>query len=301
MMTAQPVFRFAPSPNGLLHLGHALSALLNFGAARLSGGRFLLRIEDIDPQRTQERHVSQIFDDLAWLGLAWEEPVRRQSQHLGQYRAALEGLKARELVYPCFCSRAQIARALATGEMQRDPDGAPHYPGTCRHLSETQIAARLDSGQRPAWRLDMARALALATPSASNLFWCEQTEPQGGPSCREAARPERWGDVILGRSEVATSYHLSVVLDDAVQGVTHVVRGRDLFSATGLHRLLQVLLGLPAPFYHHHRLIVDRDGQKLSKSRHSASLKALREAGATREDILASIGLDDEYGPGPGA
>lgn len=292
MTTAQPVFRFAPSPNGLLHAGHALSVLLNDRAAQAIGGRFLLRIEDIDPGRAREAHVLQLFDDLAWLGLTWEEPVWRQSAHFAEYQNALDGLKARGLVYPCFCSRSDIARVHESRAGHRDPDGALLYPGTCRGLDEAQVHQRIAGGGRPAWRLDMARALPLVARQEPELFWQEAESPSGDLIRRELAHPEAWGDIILGRSEVPTSYQLSVVLDDAAQRISHVVRGLDLFHATGLQRLLQVLLGLPAPIYHHHRLILDVDGRKLSKTRHSLSLKAIRESGATRGDVLRMIGLE---------
>jgi glutamyl-Q tRNA(Asp) synthetase len=294
MTTAQPVFRFAPSPNGLMHLGHALSALTNFRAAQATGGRFLLRIEDIDPARAREEHILQLFDDLAWLGLSWEEPVRRQSAHFAEYQNTLDGLRARGLVYPCFCSRSDIARVHenSAGAGHRDPDGAPLYPGTCRKLDEVRVHQRIASGEKPAWRLDMTRALPLVMQREPSLSWREARTPEGGLIHEEPARPEAWGDVVLGRNEVPTSYQLSVVLDDAAQGISHVVRGLDLFHATGLQRLLQVLLGLPAPVYHHHRLILDETGRKLSKSRHSLSLKAMRDGGATRGDAMAMIGLE---------
>ncbi|MGL5362886.1 MAG: tRNA glutamyl-Q(34) synthetase GluQRS [Bosea sp. (in: a-proteobacteria)] len=294
MREKPPVFRFAPSPNGWLHLGHARSAILNFRAAQATGGRFLLRIEDIDPDRAKPEHVEGLLDDLRWLGLEWEEPVWRQSAQFETYRAALERLREQELVYPCFCSRGDIARKLADmGDAgPRDQDGTPHYPGTCRGMSAELVAARLAGGEKPAMRLYMAKALERLGAEASQLSWQELDTPEGELVREEIAHPEAWGDVILGRSIVPTSYHLSVVLDDAAQDVTHVVRGVDLFHATGLHRLLQVLLGLPAPIYHHHRLILDDDGRKLSKSRGSMSLKTLRAEGASQVDVLRMIGLD---------
>ena len=289
------VFRFAPSPNGLLHLGHAYSALLNFDLAQQSGGRLLLRIEDIDASRCRPEFEAAIIEDLGWLGIEWEEPVRRQSAHFVEYQNALDGLRARQLVYPCFCSRSDIARAWERradgGGEYCDPDGAPLYPGICRGLDEAQVRKHMDSGKKPAWRLDMARALPLVARQEPNLYWREARTPGGDMIRHEPAQPETWGDVILGRAEVTTSYQLSVVLDDAKQKVSHVVRGFDLFHATGLQRLLQVILGLPAPIYHHHRLILDETERKLSKSRRSLSLKAIRETGATRDDVLAMIGL----------
>jgi glutamyl-Q tRNA(Asp) synthetase len=282
----QPVFRFAPSPNGRLHLGHAYSALLNAELAARSGGRLLLRIEDIDPTRCRPEFEAGIYEDLAWLGLNWEEPVRRQSEHFDEYRAGLERLKARALVYPCFCSRKDIAaavaaRATATGEpWPRDPDASPLYPGTCRPLAQAQVAQRIATGEPHAWRLDMAQALAAAPgPLAYTRFGLEGREE------RVAARPERWGDAVVARKEVPTSYHLAVVLDDALQGVTHVVRGQDIEAATDLHVVLQTLLGLPSPRYHHHPLIRNEAGGKLSKSLLSESLAELRARGVAAAEV----------------
>lgn len=287
-MTRPAIFRFAPSPNGRLHLGHAYSALLNDALARARGGRVLLRIEDIDPGRTREDYVTAIREDLAWLGLVWEEPVRRQSEHMADYAAAAVRLEAADLLYSCFCSRGDITKAAEAvgGEPERDPDGAPLYPGTCRHLSQGDVAARIASGRRPALRLDMARAVA-AAPKA--LFWT-RFGPDFADSSVEA-HPERWGDPVIIRRDTPTSYHLSVVVDDALQGVTHVVRGRDLEAATGLHRLLQVLLGLPCPRYHHHDLLIDESGAKLAKSAGSRSLADLREAGESAAAIRARLGF----------
>jgi len=291
MKMPRPVFRFAPSPNGLLHLGHALSALLNFELARNAGGRLLLRIEDIDPTRCRPEFETVIYQDLAWLGIEWEEPVHRQSEHFDAYRAALEGLERAGLVYPAFESRGEIARLVAarTGSGRTpwpsDPDGAPLYPGTARTLAPGERARRRES-EPFSLRLDLEQALARV---ARPLSWTESGEDTPRPV---TARPERWGDVILGRKETPTSYHLAVVIDDALQGVTHVVRGRDLYEATAVHRLLQELLALPAPVYHHHRLVLDEAGQKLAKSSESTALRALREAGATPADIRRRIGLE---------
>jgi glutamyl-Q tRNA(Asp) synthetase len=286
-----PVFRFAPSPNGYLHLGHAYSALLNFDAARASGGRMLLRIEDIDPARCRPEFEAAIHEDLAWLGIAWETPVRRQSQHLADYRAALERLSAMGLIYPAFESRAEIARLVARREAQapwpRDPDGAPLYPGIARSLAPDERARLLDSGAPYALRLDMAAACA----RVPDLGWIELGEGPDGETGAVAAGPEAWGDVILARKETPTSYHLSVVIDDALQGVTEVVRGADLFWSTGVHRLLQHLLGLPPPAYRHHRLVRDGEGRKLSKSSAATGLRELRAQGATPADIRRQIGL----------
>ena len=284
-----PVFRFAPSPNGYLHLGHAFSVLLNFDLARRSGGRFLLRIEDIDISRCRPEFEAAIYQDLAWLGIAWETPVRRQSEHLADYRAALEKLSAKGLVYPAFESRADIARLVAQREARApwpsDPDGAPLYPGGAKSLSPDERARLLDSGAPYALRLDMAAACA----RASDLCWIERGED--GETCAAAARPEAWGDIILARKETPTSYHLSVVIDDALQAVTEVVRGHDLFWSTSVHRLLQHLLGLPQPTYRNHRLILDAEGRKLSKSTAATGIRELRAGGATPADIRGLVGL----------
>jgi glutamyl-Q tRNA(Asp) synthetase len=286
-----PVFRFAPSPNGTLHLGHAYSALLNFELARETGGRFLLRIEDIDPMRCKPEFEAAIYEDLAWLGIAWETPVRRQSEHLGEYRRALDALSRLGLVYPSFESRAEIARLLAGREARgvwpRDPDGAPLYPGDARQLAIEECMRRIESGAPYALRLDMEAAVA----RAGALSWTELGEGPDGETGSIAARPQAWGDVILARKETPTSYHLSVVIDDALQGVTEVVRGQDLFHATSVHRLLQHLLDLSAPAYRHHHLIRDAAGHKLSKSTGATGLRDLRAAGANPTEIHARIGL----------
>jgi glutamyl-Q tRNA(Asp) synthetase len=282
-----PVFRFAPSPNGYLHLGHALSALVNFDMARAAGGRFLLRIEDIDAARCRPHYEQAIYEDLAWLGITWEEPVRRQSAHLDDYRAALGRLDG--LLYPSFETRGEIARLVAErerhGPWPRDPDGAPLYPGDARSLPAVERRRRMETGEPYALRLDMAAALA----RTGALSWIEID--CGGKTTPVAASPQMWGDVVLARKETPTSYHLSVVIDDAEQGVTHVVRGQDLFAATSVHRVLQALFALAAPIYHHHRLILDADGQKLSKSTRATALRALRETGASSADIRRMVGL----------
>jgi glutamyl-Q tRNA(Asp) synthetase len=282
------IFRFAPSPNGYLHLGHALSALLNLDMARQAGGRFLLRIEDIDAARCRPEFEAAVYEDLTWLGLAWEEPVRRQSDHLDAYAAALETLETSGLIYPSFESRAEIARLVAASEpWPRDPDGAPLYPGDAKSLSATERARRIAAGEPYALRLDTKAALERIGP----LEWNESGEGPSGETGTVAAAPLAWGDPVLARKETPTSYHLSVVVDDALQGVTHVVRGQDLFGSTSLHRLLQALLGLPAPVYHHHRLILGEDGRKLSKSTQATALRALRAAGVGPADIRQKIGL----------
>jgi glutamyl-Q tRNA(Asp) synthetase len=286
-----PIFRFAPSPNGYLHLGHALSALLNDDFARHAGGRLLLRIEDIDTARCKPEFEAAIYQDLAWLGIAWEEPVRRQSEHLADYRQALEKLIAQGLVYPSFESRAEIAKLVAQREANapwpRDPDGAPLYPGLAKSLSAGERARLLESGAPYALRLDMAAACA----RTGDLSWIEQGEGPGGERGAVTAQPQAWGDVILARKETPTSYHLSVAVDDALQGVTEVVRGQDLFWSTSVHRLLQQLLGLPQPAYRHHRLVLDGAGGKLSKSTAATGLRELRAAGATPADIRGLAGL----------
>jgi glutamyl-Q tRNA(Asp) synthetase len=286
-----PVFRFAPSPNGYLHLGHALSVLINADMARASDGRLLLRIEDIDATRCRPEYEQAIYDDLAWLGVAWEEPVRRQSEHFADYRAALARLDRDGLVYASFESRSEIAALVAAREREgpwpRDPDGAPLYPGPRNTLSSAEQARRIEAGEPFALRLDMAAALA----RCGVLSWTEIGMATAGAHEVIAADPAAWGDVVLARKETPTSYHLAVVVDDALQGVTHVVRGQDLFRATSVHRLLQALLGLPAPVYHHHRLLLDRDGLKLSKSTNATGLRMLRQAGATPAEIRRMVGL----------
>jgi glutamyl-Q tRNA(Asp) synthetase len=290
-----PVFRFAPSPNGYLHLGHAYSALLNFDAARQAGGRMLLRIEDIDSARCRPEFEATIYQDLGWLGIGWETPVRRQSAHLAEYRAAVERLAAQGLVYPSFESRAEIARLVAEREAQApwpsDPDGVPLYPGTAKSLSSDQRSWLIEQGVPYALRLDMEAACAKVCTKAGDLGWVERGEGPDGQAGMVAARPEAWGDVILARKETPTSYHLSVVIDDALQGVTEVVRGQDLFWSTSVHRLLQQLLDLPVPVYRHHRLILDRAGRKLSKSTEATGLRELRSQGATPEVIRRLAGL----------
>jgi glutamyl-Q tRNA(Asp) synthetase len=287
-----PVFRFAPSPNGYLHLGHALSALLNADMARATGGRLLLRIEDIDAARCRPEYETAIGEDLAWLGLSWETPVQRQSEHYEVYRVALGRLEAMGLVYPSFESRADIARLVAAKEAVApwpcDPDGAPLYPGDAKSMSVLDRKRRIDAGEPYALRLDMAAAMA----RAGKLTWAETGAGPNGETGVIAADPTTWGDVILARKETPTSYHLAVVVDDAAQDVSDVVRGRDLFHATAVHRLLQALLGLPQPRYHHHRLVLDADGSKLSKSSQSTGLRELRARGASPAEIRRLAGLD---------
>lgn len=267
-----PTFRFAPSPNGRLHLGHAYSALLNAKLAKAMGGKFLLRMEDIDTMRYTPELAQQCMDDLHWLGLHWEEPVRVQSQHFADYATALEQLKQRSLVYPCFCSRSEVAAA----SHGTDPDGAALYPGTCRSLTNP------DLDQPHSWRLDMHAALrAIPGPHRYTRFLPREETV--------TAKPSRWGDVILARKETPTSYHLSVVVDDALQRITHVVRGQDLEAATDLHVLLQALLGLPRPRYYHHDLLRAPEGEKLAKSKHSETLADLRARGLSAVDVKTML------------
>lgn len=289
----RPVFRFAPSPNGELHLGHALSALIGFEMARRLGGRFLLRIEDIDLARTRSEYVDAIFEDLAWLGLEWEEPVLRQSEHFADYQAAADRLQSLGLLYPCPMTRADLA-ALATAQPGVvDPDGAPRVSRrSASHLQE-EWASRIERGEPYALRLNMERALALAREMAGDAaLTFTEFGPDGRAVRQVRTQPERWGDVVIVRKDIPASYHLAVVIDDARQGVSHVTRGLDLLAATDVHRLLQVLLGLPEPLYHHHRLITDANGRKLSKSARDISLRALRAAGVTRQEIRRLIGLN---------
>lgn len=283
---APPVFRFAPSPNGRLHLGHAYSALLDHALARRLGGRFLLRMEDIDTTRCRPDFETAILDDLAWLGLDWDGEIRRQSAHFADYRAALDRLAAEGLVYPSFSSRGEIRALMASAEAEgrpwpRDPDGAPFPP-------EDERTRPARSGEPQALRLDMAAALARTGP----LTWREAGAGPAGEHGRIPADPGVWGDPVLARKETPTSYHLSVVVDDALQGITHVVRGRDLFASTSVHRVLQVLLGLPEPIWFHHDLVSDDAGRKLSKSAADTSLATLRADGATPADIRRRIDWD---------
>src|SRR5436190_21680658 len=287
----QPVFRFAPSPNGHLHLGHALSALMNFDMARAAGGRLLLRMEDIDATRCRPEFEAAIIEDLAWLGIEWEQPVRRQSEHFDKYYAALAKLTAMRLTFPGFESRADIAHMVGDRDVRerwpRDPDGVPLYPGAARQMKEQDRQVRINRGDPYAIRLDMEKATEWTGP----LRWSETGAGPSGESGDIAAEPAAWGDVIVGRKETPTSYHLAVVIDDALQGVTHVVRGRDLFWSTSVHRVLQALLDLPAPSYHHHRLILDADGKKLSKSTQATGLRELRGQGLTPADIRRLVNI----------
>jgi len=278
-MTGGPVTtRFAPSPSGLLHIGHAWSALQGFRAARAHpDGRFLLRIEDIDTDRCRPEYEQAILDDVAWLGLDWDGPVRRQSEHLDDYQTALDHLEALDLVYPCFCTRQEIREEV------RASVSAPHgplgliYPGTCRQLTPSVRRARLESDTPYALRLDMRKAIARVSP----LSWNELGKG------RIYVDISLVGDVVVARKETATSYHLTVAVDDNIQGITLVTRGRDLFHATHVHRMLQALLGYRAPDYLHHEVLVDAEGKRFAKRDHAVTIQALREAGHTPEEVIA--------------
>jgi glutamyl-Q tRNA(Asp) synthetase len=273
------VTRFAPSPTGHLHLGHAFSALFAWRRARAASGRFLLRLEDIDPGRCRPEYAAAILDDLTWLGLDWDGAVRVQSQHLAEYRAVLDDLAAHALLYPCFCTRADIQREVErSAAAPHTPDGTPLYPGTCRSLSRDEREARMAAGERHALRLDMRRALEDVREAL-----CFQEEREGTVTCR----PGQFGDVVLARKDAPASYHLCVTHDDAVQEVTLVTRGADLKPATHLHRLLQVLMGWPEPAYAHHPLLTDAKGRRLAKRDRATTLRELRTAGRSPADVRA--------------
>ncbi len=285
------VTRFAPSPTGPLHLGHAFAALIAYEAAQKERGRFLLRIEDIDQARCRTEFEEAIFEDLAWLGLDWEHPVRRQSEHFELYKKSLEKLQEADLLYPCFCTRKEIAdeiaRASAAPHHNLHSAEGPLYPRTCRALSLAQRDERLSRGAPYALRIDVEKASMIA----GALTFHEQGRGPNSESGLQKVESELLGDVVLARKEMPTSYHLSVVVDDALQGVSLVTRGEDLFHATHIQRLLQSLLGLAEPNYAHHRLITDKQGKKFSKRDTSVTLRALREKSVTAEDIRKQIGL----------
>lgn len=280
-----PATRFAPSPTGYLHLGHAYSAL--FAAREAAGGMFILRIEDIDRGRCRPEFTAAILEDLAWLGLRWEQPVRRQSEHMDDYAAALAPLDAMGLIYPCFCTRADIAREIAGAGAAPHavqglgPDG-PIYPGICRRLARGEAQERRASGEAYALRLNMTLAASVAGP----LAWYDRDRGE------QRAQPELFGDVVLARKDTPTSYHLAVTVDDALQGVELVTRGEDLFAATHVHRLLQALLLLPTPEYRHHRLLVGGSGVRLAKRDQAATLRSLREAGKTPDEVRRLVGFE---------
>lgn len=292
MTTTSAIFRFAPSPNGELHLGHAYSALFTARMAERHHGRFLLRIEDIDLARSKPEYEQQIYDDLAWLGLSWQQPVRRQSEHFSDYQTALDQLIEMKLVYPSFASRSEIKAEAQKAGVDQDPDGQFLYPEACKQ-QDHKTAKQPGAMDMPhAWRLDMRRAIAKAREiNPAVQYFQEQGTGPGEQTGLIPATPEIWGDVVIARKDVPTSYHLSVVVDDAIQNITHVTRGQDLFYATHLHHLLQILLKRPHPTYHHHGLIRDQTGRRLAKSTRDQSLKALRHQGCTPRDILIRIGL----------
>jgi glutamyl-Q tRNA(Asp) synthetase len=294
--------RFAPSPNGLLHLGHARSALLNWRFAKQSGARFLLRIEDIDIIRARPEFEQAIFEDLAWLGLDWPEPVRRQSDHFDDYRAALAELRKLGLIYPAFMSRAEVASHVRAYEQNgrtwpRDPDGAPHYPDLDQGLAEAERNRRIDAGDPHSWRLNMQAALDCLTSQeggVARLTWQEDGHGPDGETGEIVADPGAWGDVVLARRDVPASYHIAVTVDDALQAITTVIRGQDLFASTSVHRLLQSLLRLPAPIYRHHSLVLDSSGRKLSKSDGDIALAELRAKGLSPAEVIAMADLEVE-------
>lgn len=278
------VTRFAPSPTGSLHKGHAYSALLAHSFARERGGRFLLRIEDIDPTRCTAENTAGIFEDLAWLGLEWETPVRHQSQHRADFDAAARALSERGLLYPCFCTRSDIQREIERAGYAPHGSEGPLYPGICRRLSSDERDSRLASGEPYALRLDLEKALAVTGP---DLVWPDAIHGE------QPARPELLGDAVLVRKDIGTSYHLAVVHDDALQGVSDIVRGVDLFEATHLHRLLQALLGYHVPTYHHHPLLTDAQGNRLAKRDRAITLKSLRESGTSAKDLRKELGFPE--------
>ncbi len=284
------VTRFAPSPTGLLHLGHAFSALTAYDAAREAGGRFVLRIEDIDRTRCKPEFEQAIFEDLAWLGLKWETPVRRQSDYFEDYAAALEKLRGKDVVYRCFKTRKEIADEIARAP-HLTPDGpeGPQYVGEI--LASHEERSLLAEGAPFAWRINMSRAVEVAEKINGPLTFMEEGRGPKGEHGMIAARPEIFGDPVIARKDSGTSYHLASVHDDALQGVTHVIRGEDLFPATHLHRLLQALLSLPAPTYRHHRLITDETGKRFAKRDQSVTIRALREAGETPAGIRERLGM----------
>lgn len=283
-MASPLVTRFAPSPTGLLHCGHAFSALTAFEIAKREGGRFLLRIEDIDSTRCQRRFEDALLEDLEWLGVTWETPVRRQSDHLPEYREVAESLRSRGLLYPCFCTRKDIQREIeAAGGAPHGSEG-PLYPGTCRRLSEADVEQRIRRGNDFALRLNLDEALKV---TGRDLEWRDRTQGL------QKAKPELLGDTVLIRKDIGCSYHLCVVWDDGLQGVTLISRGDDLFDATHLHCLLQALLGLPHPEYAHHELLRDPAGRRLAKRDQAETLRSLRERGISAESLRQSIGFTD--------
>ena len=289
----KPVFRFAPSSNGELHLGHAYSALLNQKMAHEYGGKLLLRIEDIDTVRCTPELEARMLEDLEWLGLQWDETPRRQSEHFDEYEKAISRLNEFGLLYPSKLSRSEIKKKISsfeedTGEFwPRDPDGAPLYPGKERELDQCSQKSIMESGVQYSVRLHIHKAIKRIN---KQLVW---HETGSGNFESITAMPSLWGDVVVARKDTPTSYHIACTLDDALQGITHIVRGQDLFHATAIHRLLQTLLDLPEPTYHHHRLIRDKSGRKLSKSEKDTSIRSLREVGVTQSEIRKRLGFSD--------
>lgn len=284
------VTRFAPSPTGLIHVGTAYAAITAYEAARDAGGRFILRLEDTDTTRCRQEYVDAMLEDLAWLGLEWEEPVRRQSEHFEEYDAALEPLLEQGLAYRCFRTRREIAEEITRAPHlgAEGPEGPVFMGGP---LPESQEHERLEAGEPFAWRLSMTAIMHYLGPEFEELTFTEEGIGPNGEHGTIRATPEIFGDIIIARKDIGTSYHMACVHDDALQGITHVVRGQDLYFSTHLHRLLQRLLGLPVPVYRHHRLILDEDGRKFSKRDKSLTIHALREAGET------SISIRDKYFP----
>ncbi len=283
-MNNKPKFRFAPSPNGFLHLGHAYSALFNFHYAKQMTGDFLLRIEDIDIARSKQIYIDAIYEDLAWLGLDWQKPVLLQSSNFHLYKDAAKQLHKQEMLYPCFCTRAEIAK----GAKNTDPDGAPIYSGTCKSLNQKQIEEKLNSKIPVQWRLDMNKAIK---KTGSLEYLSSQPNPLTNPA-PQPCNPMAWGDVTIIRKDTPTSYHLSVVVDDYLQEITHIVRGKDLEKATDIHRVLQNLLSYPAPIYTHHDLILNDDNLKLAKSKNSIAIKTLRQQGILPNVITRKLGFN---------
>jgi glutamyl-Q tRNA(Asp) synthetase len=279
-MTVPVVTRFAPSPTGLLHTGHAFSALFAYESARRSEGQFILRIEDLDFTRCRPEFETALQEDLAWLGITWKLPVRRQSDHSSDFAAAADALQQQGLLYPCFCTRKDILQEInAAAAAPHGPDG-PVYPGTCKHLSPSERDDRIAAGQPFALRLNLEKAVRI---TGSELKWRDLTKGW------QTARPEIFGDIVLIRKDIGSSYHLAVVHDDALQGVTLVTRGMDLFSATHIQRVLQSLLGLPTPEYHHHQLICDHNGKRLAKRDDAESLRSLREREITANELRVRL------------
>lgn len=284
------ITRFAPSPTGYLHLGHAFSALTAFNASQNAGGRFILRLEDIDLARCKPEFEEAVYDDLSWLGLEWETPVRRQSEHFDDYERALEELKTQDVVYRCFKTRKEVAEAIAAApHFSADGPEGPHYVGA--PLTKQEEETRLGRGDAFAWRLNTARATQIAKEKSGSLSFFEEGAGPKGRTGEIKATPEIFGDPVIARKDSATSYHLACVIDDALQGVTHVIRGADLFYASHLHRLLQALLDLPAPVYRHHKLIMDDSGKRFAKRDKAATLRALRHDGANPHEIRARLGF----------